>query len=152
MPRSYPSAKLTSGGCMRTKLFACAALLAAAAVAVAAQEEKKKKNEDNKVITVTGCVEKGYLRVIAVDTKGSYAERYRLRGAKQLLKEIAEKYDKHQLEVTGHVTDPGGSDHRGHTTQIGKKTTIYTGTKEIPTVPTGDSTATLDVQSFRETK
>jgi hypothetical protein len=137
---------------MRTKLFACAAMLAAAAVVAAAQEEKKKKSdENNRTITVTGCVDKGYLHVRAVDAVGSYAERYRLRGPKDLLKEIAAKYDKHVLEVTGVATDlTGNTVHRGKTVPIGKKTTIHTGAKDIPQIPVGGSDATLEVASFRE--
>jgi hypothetical protein len=135
---------------MRTRLFVSAALLAAAATVHAGQEPKK-KSADNRTITVTGCVDKGYLHVKAVDAVGSYAERYRLRGSKQLLKEIVAKFDKHLLEVTGAVEDIGDSTHRGKTVQVGKKTRITTGAKDIPQTPTGTD-ATLEVQSFRELK
>jgi hypothetical protein len=136
---------------MRVKLFACASILAAAAALTGAQEPPKKPTDD-RTITVTGCVDKEYLHVKAVDRAGSYAERYKLRGSKQLVKEIAAKYDRHLLEVTGVVADTGGdSTHRGKTVQVGKKTTIHTGAKEIPRIPTG-SDATLEVQSFRELK
>jgi hypothetical protein len=136
---------------MRMKLVACASILAAAA-ALAGAQEPKKKTDDSKLITVTGCVDKSYLYVKAVDTVGSYAERYKLRGSKQLLKEIASKFDRHLVEVTGFVEDlGGGSTHRGKTVQIGKKTRITTGAKDIDTIPTG-ADATLDVQSFREMK
>jgi len=37
----------------------------------------------------------------------------------------------------------------GHSTQIGKKTRIYTGAKDIPTVPNGDNTSTLEAASYR---
>jgi hypothetical protein len=150
MPESYPSGKLAAEGAMRTKLFAVSVILAA--VAAHAGQEPKKKSADDRTITVRGCVEKSYLYVNAADAVGSYAERYKLRGSKQMLKEIAAKFDKHLLEVTGVVTDlTSGTTHRGKTVQIGKKTTIYTGAKDVPTVPTG-SDATLDVQSYRELK
>ena len=83
---------------------------------------------------------------------GSYAERYRLRGSKQLVKEISSKFDKYLLEVTGVVQDiTGNTEHRGKVVQVGKKTTIHTGAKDIPQIPTG-SDATLEVQSYRELK
>jgi hypothetical protein len=138
---------------MRIRLFVTAALLAAAASVQANQDQKVKPKEKppggKAVITVTGCVEGSWLRVQAVDPSGSYAERYKLRGSKQLLKEIAGQYNKHLLEVTGAVTDTGDATHMGKTVQVGKKTRITTGAKEIPQIPTG-SDATLDVQDFRE--
>src|SRR5262245_54682196 len=137
---------------MRTGLFVSAAIVAAAATVHAGQEEKKQKPPDDRTITVTGCVDKGYLHVKAVDSVGSYVERYRLRGSKQLLKEIAAKFDKHLLEVTGVVDDiDGNAVHRGKTVQVGKKTRITTGAKDVPQQPTG-SDATLEVQSYRELK
>lgn len=137
---------------MRIRLFVTAALLAAAATVVAGQEEKKKKPDDNRMITVTGCVDKGYLHIRAADAVGSYVERYKLRGSKQLLKEIATKFDKHLLEVTGVVADvTGNTEHRGKTVQAGKKTTIQIGAKDVPQIPTG-SDATLEVDSYREMK
>ena len=137
---------------MRITLSASVALLAVAATVISAQEEKKKKPDDNRTIVVTGCVDKGYLHVKAVDAVGSYAERYKLRGSKQLLKEIAAKFDKHLLEVTGVVADvTGNTEHRGKTVQVGKKTTIHTGAKDVPQIPTG-SDATLEVASYRELK
>src|SRR5262245_31557983 len=100
---------------MRMKLLVCASIVAAAAALPGAQDPPRKAPDD-RVITVTGCVDKGYLRVSATDSAGSYAERYRLRGSKQLLKEIAAKFDKHLLEVTGVVTDiTGNATHRGKT-------------------------------------
>jgi len=137
---------------MRMKLFACAYLLAASAALTGRAQEPPKKPTDDRTITVTGCVDKSYLHVKAVDSAGGYVERYKLRGSKQLLKEIAAKYDRHELEVTGVVTDlTGNTEHRGKTVQVGKKTTIHTGAKDIPRIPTG-SDATLEVQSFRELK
>ena len=140
---------------MRMKLVACASLLAATAVLAGAQEPKK-KTDDNLPITVTGCVDKSYLHVKAVDRAGggtaSYAERYKLRGSKQLIKEIASKYDRHLVEVTGFVEDlSAGTAHRGKTIQVGKKTRITTGAKDVPQTPEG-SDATLEVQSFRDLK
>jgi hypothetical protein len=121
-------------------------------IPAAAAQEPKKSDKDNKTITVTGCVEGGYLNVHEVDTKGSYTERYRLAGAKQLMKELVSKQHGHVLEITGRVTDPPGTEHAGRSTKIGQKTTIYTGAKDIPQVPTGDTTAKLEVTSFTETQ
>jgi hypothetical protein len=135
---------------MRTRLLVSAVLMAAAATVHAGQEPQKKP--DDRTITVTGCVDKGYLQVKAVDGFGGYTERYKLRGSKQLVKEIAAKYDRHLLEVVGVVADlNGNTEHRGKTVPVGKKTTIHTGAKDVPRIPTG-SDATLEVQSFREMK
>jgi hypothetical protein len=128
------------------RLFICAAILAVAAHPAGAQE--KKKSADNRpVITVTGCVDGSWLQVKG----GSYTERYKLRGAKQMLKELASQYKGHLIEVTGSVTDTGNSTHLGKTIPIGKKTRITTGAKEVPQVPSG-SDATLDVGSYRDLK
>jgi hypothetical protein len=139
---------------MRTRLFVTAALLAAAATVSAMQDpskDPKKKTSDKAVITVTGCVDGGWLHVHEVDPVGSYTERYRLHGPKQLMKEIASQHNRHLLEVTGKVTDTRDTTHMGQTIQAGKKTRIYTGAKDVPTVPNGDD-PTLDVQTYREMK
>ena len=138
---------------MLTKLFVFAVLLSAV-VTVTAQEAQKKKTEtEGRTITVTGCIEKNYLKVRASDAVGSYVERYRLRGSKQMLKELVEKYDQHVLEVTGGVTDlTRETVHRGKTIDVGKKTRITTGAKEVPTIPVAGLDATLEVSTFREMK
>jgi hypothetical protein len=137
---------------MRIGLFVCAAL-AACAFSSGAQDQPKKKSDGEKpVILVTGCVEGSWLRVKSADTIGSYTERYRLRGSKQLLKELAQQYNGHLLEVTGAVTDTGNTTHRGKTIQVGKSTRIYTGAKDVPTAPTGTGDPILEVGSFRELK
>ena len=129
------------------------ALCVALAVAVCTAQEPQTKKTDDRMITVAGCVEKGYLHVRASDSFGSYAERYRLRGSKQLIKEIADKYYKQELEITGAVTDlTRETVHRGKTIQVGKKTRITTGAKDIPSVPVAGLEATLEVASFREMK
>jgi hypothetical protein len=121
-------------------------------LAVAAAQEPKKSDKDNKTVTVTGCVEGGYLNVRAVDPAGSYTERYRLAGSKALLKEIGSQHHGHMLEVTGRVADAPGTEHMGRSAKIGKKTTIYSGAKDVPQVPTGDTTSKLEVTSFTETE
>ena len=128
-------------------LFLCLAILAAAS-SLAAQDEKKKN--DKPVILVTGCLDGSWLRVQKSDTMGTYVERYRLHGTKTLLKEMASKYNGHQIEVTGAVTDTGDTTHRGKTIQVGKNSRIYTGAKEVPVRPTGSGDPILDVGSFRE--
>ena len=135
---------------MRVEILLLAVSFALAA-GPANRDEDQKKTSDKPVITVRGCVDGSWLHVRAVDPGGSYTERYRLRGSKQLLKEIAAKYDRHLLEVTGAVTDSASTTHRGKTVQVGKKTKIYTGAKEIPDKPSGDD-PTLDVASYVELK
>jgi hypothetical protein len=103
------------------------------------------------IITVTGCVDGSWLRVRSADPLGSYTERYRLVGSKQLLKEIAAQYKGHVIEVTGPVTDTRATTHRGKTIQVGKKTRITTGAKDVPSVPTGND-PTLGVDSYRDLK
>ena len=133
---------------MRVGLFICAALLACAADSRAHQEKKK---SDKPVITVTGCVDGSWLQVRSADPVGSYSERYRLIGSKQLLKEIAKQYKEHVIEVTGPVTDTASTTHLGKTIQVGKKTRITTGAKEVPSMPTGND-PTLGVDSYRDLK
>jgi len=129
-----------------------AAVVFASVSLLAASQEPKKEHKDNKEITVTGCVEGGYLRVHEADAIGSYTERYRLAGSKSLLKELASQHHGHLLEVSGRVVDAPGTEHLGHTTQVGKKTKIYTGAKDIPTTPTAETTPKLEVTSYKETK
>src|SRR5947208_3616988 len=131
---------------MRSGLLVAAVVLASASVLAVSQEPKKSDN-DNKTITVTGCLEGSYLSVHESDRVGSFVERYRLRGSKQLMKEMISQHDKHMLEVSGRVTDVSGTEHAGHTTNIGAKTKVYVGAKEVPVVPTAE-TPTLDVTSY----
>ena len=133
---------------MRIAFFICAAFLAAGTIP-AARQDPKKKADDKPVIVVTGCVEGSWLRVQQTDAVGSYRERYKLRGSKQMLKELASRYNRHRVEVTGAVTDTPDTVHRGKTIDVGKKTRIYTGAKEVPDVPV-TSDPTLDVVSFRD--
>ena len=130
-------------------LFLCLAIAASVSSLALAQDEKKMKN-DKPVILVTGCLDGSSLRVQKSDTMGTYVERYRLHGTKTLLKEMASKYNGHQIEVTGAVTDTGDTTHRGKTIQVGKNSRIYTGAKEVPVRPTGGGDPILDVGSFRE--
>jgi hypothetical protein len=139
---------------VRSSLFAVAVALAAVAVLAGQEPAQKSKtsDKDNKTVTVTGCVEGGYLRVSEHDAVGTYNDRFRLAGSKHLLKEIAQQQHGHKLEVTGRVIDAAGTEHAGQTTKIGKKTTVYVGASEVPSVPTGDSTSTLQAQSYRATE
>jgi hypothetical protein len=132
---------------MRIVLAISAAVLAAA---VAAAQEPKKKDDAKAVITITGCFDGSWLNVKEVDTSGSYAARYKLRGAKQLLKEISAQHRGHLLEVTGRVTDNGSTTHAGKSVEIGKKTRIYSGAMEAPSKPDGVHDPALEVQTYRE--
>ena len=110
------------------------------------QTQERKKSDDRPVMTVTGCVDGSWLHV----KSGSYTERYKLRGSKQLLKEMSSTFKGHLLEVTGAVTDTTGkATHLGKTIEVGKKTRIHTGAKEVPAVPQGDD-ASLEVASYRD--
>jgi hypothetical protein len=134
------------------QLLVAVVMLASVAV-LAASQEPKQSDKDNKTITVTGCLDGTYLRVddaVGVGTVTTFSDRFRLAASKQLMKEIASKEQGHKLEVTGHVIDARGTEHAGKTTRIGNKTTIYTGATEVPTVPDGDTTSTLQVQSYRD--
>jgi hypothetical protein len=87
---------------MRTGLFICAAMLAAVA-GLRDTQDRKKSDADKPVIAVTGCVDGSWLHVRNVDTVGSYTVRYRLRGSKQVLKELAAHHN-------GHLVDDGSCD------------------------------------------
>jgi hypothetical protein len=129
-------------------LSICVAMLAAAP-GLHESQERKKSDPDKVIITVTGCLDGSWLDVRKADGAGSYTTRYKLRGSKQLLKELASNYKRHLLEVTGVVTDSRSTTHRGKTVQVGKKTRIHTGVKDVPQVPSGDDPS-LAVESFRE--
>ena len=133
---------------MRLALVAFAATLAV--VTLHASQEKKKNNKP--VIVVSGCVDRTWLRVQKSDAIGGYVERYKLRGAKQLLKEMEKQYHGHLVEVTGSVTDTGDATHMGSTIAVGKKTTITTGGKDLPPGPSGTGDPTLEVDSFKNLK
>ena len=134
---------------MRSGLLVAGLVVASASVFAAGQEPKR-SDKDNKTITVTGCVEGRYLRVTEHDTVGTYNDRFRLAGSKQLLKEIATGQQGHKVEVTGRVIDAPGTEHAGRTTKIGKKTTVHVGAADVPAAPTGDTTSTLQVESYRD--
>jgi hypothetical protein len=134
------------------QLLVAAVMLASVAV-LAASQEPKQSDKDNKTITVTGCMEGTYLRVddpVGVGTFTTFNDRFQLAASKQLMKEIARKEQGHKLEVTGHVIDAPGTEHVGRTTKIGKTATIDVGGTEAPTIPDGNTTSTLQVQSYRE--
>ena len=135
---------------MRIASIAFAIALAAALTPNAAQDPKPKKGDDKPIIVVTGCLDGSWLHVSRVDGTNRSTERYKLRGSKQLLKELQKKYEGHSVEVTGSVTDTGNTTHRGKVIEVGKKTKIYTGAKEAPERPTGLGDPELEVSSFRD--
>jgi hypothetical protein len=135
---------------MRTGLVSCALVLALGAH-VPAQDKDMKNGSDKPVIVVEGCVDGSWLKVHKVDRSGTYAERYRLRGSKQLLKELNQLYNGHLLEVTGAVTDSASTTHRGKVIPVGKKSRINVGAKEVPVIPSGDD-ASIDIHTYRELK
>ena len=107
------------------------------------------KRDDKPMIAVTGCIDGSWLQVRKTDATGSYTTRYRLRGSKQLLKELSSIYNRHLVEVTGTVTDAANTLHRGKVVDVGKKTRIHVGAKDVPSVPNGQDPS-LDVASFRD--
>jgi hypothetical protein len=126
-----------------------AAILAIVASVHAAQDAKK--TDDGKaVITVTGCIDGSWLHVQKTDYIRSYATRYKLRGSKHVLKELVANHNQHLVEVTGKVTDTATTTHRGKTIQVGKKTRIHTGAKEVPERPSGADDPSLEVASYRD--
>jgi hypothetical protein len=133
---------------MRRALLVGAAILAAV-VSVSASQDEKKTDDGKAVIVVTGCIDGSWLHV--QKAVGSYATRYKLRGSKHVLKELAAHHNKHLVEVTGRVTDSASTTHRGKTIQVGKKTRIHTGAKEVPQLPNGDDPS-LEVASYRDLK
>jgi hypothetical protein len=139
---------------MRSGALIAAVVLASVSV-LAASQEPKKSDKDNKTITMKGCVDGGYLIISNpdfVNVGGSYHDRFRLAGPKQLLKEIAAKRHGNKIEVTGRVIDSPRTEHAGQTTQIGKKATVYVGASAVPDVPNGESTSTIQVKSYVETE
>ena len=120
-------------------------MIAATVTLVHAQDQKK---DDRPILTLTGCIDGNWLHVRSADQRA--ATRYRLRGSKQMLKELSANYKNHRVEVVGAVTDMGATTHRGKTIKVGKKTTILTGAKEAPDVPSGMADPELEVLSFKD--
>jgi hypothetical protein len=137
---------------MRSGLLLCAAVLAAGATYASQDPKARKKADDRPVIVVTGCVEGTWLRVQRTDAAGTFVERYKLRGSRQLMSEVQKQLKGHQVEVTGAVTDTGETAHRGKTIEVGKKTRISTGVKDAPQYPTGTGDPVLEVDSYKDLK
>ena len=131
---------------LRSGLFTCLVVVVSAGPG-ASQEPPKR--DDKPMIAVTGCIDGSWLQVRKTDATGSYTTRYRLRGSKQILKELSSTYNRHLVEVTGKVTDAGNTTHRGKVVEVGSKTRIHVGAKDVPTIPTGQDPS-LEVASFRD--
>jgi hypothetical protein len=139
----------------RTKMMRstlAVSLILLAGTAAAQDPAVKPKQKDKPIIVVTGCVDGTWLQVRKTDAIGSYAERYKLHAPKQLLKEIEKSYKGHLLEVTGAVTDTGNTTHRGRTIEVGQRTRITTGAKDVPLHPSGTGDPTLEIDTFRDLK
>jgi hypothetical protein len=133
---------------MRRVLLIATAILATD-VSLRAGQDEKKTDDGKAIITLTGCVDGSWLHVQKSDGVG-YATRYKLRGAKHVLKELVANHNTHRVEVTGKVTDTANTTHRGKTIQVGKKTRIHTGAKEVPERPSGADDPSLEVASYRD--
>ena len=132
---------------MRLSCLMCVAILTVADLRVS--QEPRKRN-GRPVISVIGCVDGSWLQVHKTDPIGSYATRYKLRGAKHLMKEL-EKLSPRLVDVTGRVTDASNTQHMGKTIEAGKKTRVRVGAKDVPVVPSGEAPS-LEVESFQELK
>ena len=128
------------------RLTSFAALLVVAVAGIASGQDEQKKS-DKPVLTMKGCVDGEWLQVSAVDPVGSHTQRYKLRGNKRLLKELTSAHNGSLVEVTGAVTDSRSTTHRGKTVQVGEKTSVRIGSKDVPQVPNGDDPS-IEVGSF----
>ena len=126
---------------MRVLIF-----IVTAAVAVAAAQEK---HEDPRVLIVTGCVDSTWLKVVTSDPIKTYTDKFRLRGSKDVLKVLTKDLNRHKVEVTGVLKDPGKTMGTGKTVDVGKKTKIYVGQRERVDVPAIEDPI-LTVQSYRD--
>jgi hypothetical protein len=136
---------------MRTRAFIGTVMMAILATVAGAQEPSKKKTDDRPTLTIEGCLDGGWLHVKKADPTGSYAERYRLRASKTVMKEMTSQFSGHLIEVTGVVTDPRSQTaHRGKTIEVGKKTRITTSAKEVPVIPDPATEPWIDVVSYRD--
>lgn len=132
---------------MLTRLGALAIAFALAAT-VAAQD--KGKSDSRREVVVTGCVERTWLKVRQSDMLDvNYADKYHLRGSKDLVKKISHDLDGHRVEVTGLLDDPAKVQGDGKSVTLGKKSRLYVNSKEkSPVPPVVDPS--IDVRSFRD--
>src|SRR3954453_14459696 len=133
---------------MRAALYAGPVLWMCMAVIPGAQETNKK--DTRREVVVTGCVEKTWLKVPqTIAAVGSYSDKYRLRGSKDLIKTLSHDLHGHRVEVTGLLDDPAKVQGDGKSMPGGKKGRVYIATKErTPNPPLIDPA--LDVRSFRD--
>ena len=130
---------------MRTPLFVAAWVAAVAAVAAS----QDKRQDDPRVLVVTGCVERSWLKVVTTDPNDTHVDKFHLRGSKDLLKTLTKDLNGHKVEVTGILDDPGRTMGTGQTKQIGKKTKVYVGQREILDHPPIRDPS-IDVRSFKD--
>ena len=133
---------------MNPATFICAAMLGAS-FDLRAIQDRKKSDDAKPVISVTGCVDGSWLRVRSSDSAGSSTVSYKLRGSRTLLKELTTHHKGHLIEVTGAVTDTGNTVHRGKTIDVGKKTRVHVGSKDVPQLPAGGSDPAIEIDSYR---
>ncbi|HEX6464394.1 MAG TPA: hypothetical protein VFZ98_08075 [Vicinamibacterales bacterium] len=132
---------------------AIAAVVAAslvAAIALASPQDEKKKKDSERVMIVKGCVSGSRLDVTQIDTAGFTVDHFKLRGNKDLMKVLTKDLNGHLVELTGVVDDPHNKQGRGKTIQIGKKTTITTGGRDVPDIPDPATDPTLTVDSLKD--
>lgn len=132
------------------RMFAVVVVAASAVAIVAAQDEKKPKGND-RVMVVEGCVNRSRLDVIrTVGGVSTTIDHFKLRGNKDMMKQLTKDLNGHRVEVTGVLDDPHNTQGRGKTIQIGKKTTITTRARDVPDLPDPATDPTLSVESFTD--
>jgi hypothetical protein len=133
---------------MRAALYAGPVLWMCLAAIAGAQETNKK--DTRREVVVTGCVEKTWLKVAqTIPAVGSYSDKYRLRGSKDLIHTLSHELNGHRVEITGLLDDPARIQGDGKSMPVGKKGRVYIGAKE-PTANPPVIDPALDVRSFRE--
>lgn len=131
---------------MRTGLLSVA-LIAAVPALLFAQEPK----DQRRIVTVEGCVQRSWLKVLQEGAPGRHVDQYHLHGSKDLMKTLTKDLNGHDVEVTGALSDPENTQGTGKEISIGKNTRIYTNARDVPPVPPLID-PTIEVSSFRDVK
>jgi hypothetical protein len=137
----------------RQRVIALATLAACAGPVVPASAHRDDAKTPS--IVVTGCVSGGVLsEVSAVDDKSgrTFAMRYRLAGAKALVKEIKRDHAGHVDQFTGVITGDNGSLGVGPTVEMGKLSVRVGGNpNDPPNAARVPETPVFQVSSFQHT-
>ncbi|HTM24187.1 MAG TPA: hypothetical protein VL225_03285 [Vicinamibacterales bacterium] len=133
-------------------LTAAVAAALLASIGAASTQDEKMKSRDARVMVVQGCIDGSRLTVHG-ESPAAHTDRFQLRGNKDLMKVLTKDLKGHFVEVTGVLEDPGNTQGRGKTVQVGKKTTITTGARDVPTGPAEPARdPILEVSSFKDVR